>query len=167
MTETLSPILPNEIEARAEAVLKRACEQGLTIATAESCTGGLVASVLTDVDGSAHAFERGFVVYSENAKCELLDIRQDDIDRYNAVSREIALAMVEGALRASKADIAVSVTGFAGQGGPDDEPGLVHFGCQRKGRPSVHREEHFGDVGRGAVRIACLDVVLSMLEEAL
>lgn len=167
MTETLSPVLPNEIEDAASALLKRASDAGLMLATAESCTGGLLASLLTDVEGVSAAFERGFVVYSEDAKCELLHVARDQVDQCGAVSRQVALAMADGALAASHADIALSVTGFAGPGGPDDEPGLVHFACARKGRDTAHREAHFGDIGRGPTRIACLRVALEMIGEAL
>lgn len=167
MTETLSPVLPAEVEEGARKLLERACERDLTIATAESCTGGLLASLLTDVEGASHAFERGFVVYTNEAKSELLGIPLDLIERENAVSEPVARAMAEGALRASKADIALSVTGFAGAGAPGDEPGLVHFGCARSGKPTMHRVLHFGDVGRGPVRIECLRTALQMLEEAL
>lgn len=166
-TETLSPVLPDEIEQAAREVLTRACEAQLMLATAESCTGGMLASLLTDVQGVSSVFERGFVVYSEDAKCELLHIARDTVDRCGAVSRDVALAMADGALAASHADIALSITGFAGPGGPDDEPGLVHFGCARKERDTAHREAHFGDIGRGPTRIACLSVALEMIGEAL
>ena len=148
MTETLSAILPDNVEREARALLERAVDADLSFVVAESCTGGLLASLLTDVEGASHAFERGFVVYSEAAKCELLGVAKTQIERCGAVSREVALAMAEGALASSQADIALAVTGFAGAAGPADEPGLVHFACIRKGRPPVHREEHFGDIGR-------------------
>ena len=167
MTETLSPVLPTEVEEGARKLLERACARDLTIATAESCTGGLLASLLTDVEGASHAFERGFVVYTNEAKSELLGIPLDMIERENAVSEPVARAMAEGALQASRADVALSVTGFAGAGAPEDEPGLVHFGCARTGRPTSHCEMHFGGVGRGPVRIECLRTALKMLEEAL
>jgi nicotinamide-nucleotide amidase len=167
VTETLSPVLSDEIEDAAHAVLKAACDRELRLATAESCTGGMLASLLTDVEGVSSAFERGFVTYSEDAKAELLGVPRPMLDEHGAVSKPVAIAMAEGALRASHADIAASVTGFAGPGAPDDEPGLVHFACARQGRPTAHREEHFGDIGRGPVRIACMRVALSMLAEAL
>ena len=165
--ETLSGALPPDVEQLAIEVLKRACDNDLTLATAESCTGGLISSLLTDVDGMGHAFERGFAVYSEEAKAGMLGIRRDLINRHGAVSKDVAIAMAEGALAHSRADIAVSVTGFAGRGAPADEPGLVHFGCVRRGRPPVHREEHFGDVGRGRVRCEATRVALEMMIEAL
>jgi len=167
VTETLSPVLPHDVEKAAHAVLKAACERELSLATAESCTGGMLASLLTDVEGVSSAFERGFVTYSEAAKCELLGIARDTVTQCGAVSREVAVAMAEGALRSSRADVAISITGFAGPGGPDDEPGLVHFACARQGRPTAHREEHFGDIGRGPVRIECMRTALDMLAVAL
>ena len=167
MSETLSPLLPDEVEEAARALLERACEREVSIATAESCTGGLLASLLTDVEGASHAFERGFVVYTNEAKSELLGIPLDLIEGAGAVSEAVARAMAEGALGASKAQIALSVTGFAGQGAPGDEPGLVHFACARDGRPTAHREEHFGDIGRGPVRLECIRIALAMLDEAL
>ena len=167
MTETLEPVLPDEVDRAARAVLERACAKDLTLATAESCTGGLLASLLTDVDGAAHAFERGFVVYTNAAKSQLLGIPEHNIDRFGAVSAEIARAMAEGALRASEADIAISTTGFAGAGGPDDECGLVFFACARNGKGTHIREEHFGELKRGPIRIECLRVALEMLGQQL
>ena len=167
MTATLEPALPEDIDRAARAVLEAACSAKLSLATAESCTGGLLASLLTDVEGVSSTFERGFVVYSKDAKCELLHVARDTVQRCGAVSQEVALAMADGALAASHADVALAITGFAGPGGPDDEPGLVHFACARKGRVTAHREEHFGDIGRGATRIACMRVALEMIGEAI
>lgn len=167
MTETLSGALPDAIEAAARRILEKATATDLSLATAESCTGGLLASLLTDVEGVSGAFERGYVVYSKDAKCELLNIARDVVESCGAVSRDVAVAMADGALSASHADVALSITGFAGRGGPDDEPGLVHFACARRGRPTDHREEHFGDIGRGSVRVKCLEVALEMIDKAL
>lgn len=167
MTETLSPALPDTVEAAARRILERADAAGLSLATAESCTGGLLASLLTDVEGVSSAFERGFVVYSKDAKCELLHIARDVVDGCGAVSAEVARAMADGALKASRADIALAITGFAGPGAPDDEPGLVHFACARTDRETAHREEHFGDIGRGPTRVKCLEVALDMIDKAL
>ena len=166
MSELLA-IVPDAVEAAARELLEQACAQGLSIVTAESCTGGLIASLLTDVEGASRAFERGFVVYTDEAKCELLGIDGVTIERCGAVSRDTAIAMAEGALRRSHGDIAISVTGFAGPAGTDDEPGLVHFACARGGWPTRHREEHFGDIGRGPVRLKCLDVAIGMLRDAI
>lgn len=156
----------SDTEQLALSVLDACEKRGLILATAESCTGGLIASLLTDVEGVGHAFERGFVVYSEEAKAGMLGIPRDLIDRHGAVSKEVAIAMANGALAHSRADVVVSVTGFAGAGGPDDEAGLVHFGCARRGREAQHREEHFGDIGRGDVRCQATGTALSMMLEA-
>ena len=167
MTETLSPALPDEVDRAARAVLEEACDRELTLATAESCTGGLLASLLTDVEGCAHAFERGFVTYTDEAKTELLGVPASLIDEAGAVSEAVARAMAEGALSRSHADVALAVTGFAGRGARGEDAGLVHFACAREGRETAHRVAHFGDIGRGPVRIACLRVGLQMIDEAL
>ena len=166
MSETLKPILPSRIEKAADAVLAAASDADVPLATAESCTGGLLAALLTDVEGSSHIFERGFVVYSEEAKCDLLGIERALVDECGAVSRDVAMAMVEGALTRSNAQLAVAITGFAGKTDQGEE-GLVHFACQREGRAAQHREEHFGAIGRDGVRIAALEVALEMMKEAL
>jgi nicotinamide-nucleotide amidase len=166
-TETLSAAIPSDVEEMVATVLGKACDRDIRIATAESCTGGLLASLLTDVDGMAHAFERGFVTYSEAAKSELLGVPPPLIDSDGAVSESVAIAMADGALRESNADIAMAITGFAGEGAPDDEAGLVHLACASTGKPTAHREEHFGDIGRGPVRIATLRVALAMIDTAL
>lgn len=164
MAETLDGALHGEAVARAERLLAIACARKFTIATAESCTGGLLAALLTDVPGCSHAFERGFVVYSDEAKCDLLSIRPERIASCGAVSREIAMEMALGALAASTADLAVAITGFAGPAGPENEEGLVHIASVRRHFPVRHREMHFGPVGRAAVRRGALDVALELLE---
>jgi nicotinamide-nucleotide amidase len=163
-TETLSPVLPDETQEATRRLLQKASERDLRLATAESCTGGMLASLLTDVQGVAHAFERGFVTYTNEAKHEMLGVPMDLINEKGAVSREVAIAMAEGAVERSRANIALSVTGFADAG---DEPGLVHFGCARAGRATAHREEHFGPGGRGATRIKCMKVAVEMMTEML
>jgi nicotinamide-nucleotide amidase len=165
--ETLDPVLPPEVQRKAERVLDAADDKKLKLATAESCTGGLLAALLTDVRGRGHVFERGFVVYSEDAKCDLLGIARDKVDSCGAVSEEIAVEMAHGALRRSQADVAVSITGFAGPGGPGDEEGLGHLACARRNGGTCHREEHFGPIGRDGVRIASLEAALEMMEQAL
>lgn len=159
-TETLSPVLPSELEAATRRVLEEAHEGSLALATAESCTGGMLASLLTDVEGVSHVFDRGFVAYSEAAKRDLLGVPAELLASCGAVSREVAIAMAEGALAHSDADIALAITGFADAG---DEPGLVHFACARGGKQTMHREEHFGPQGRGAVRVAALGVAVEMI----
>ncbi|HEY0445652.1 MAG TPA: CinA family protein [Allosphingosinicella sp.] len=163
-TETLSPVIPDATEEATRRLLEKACERNLSFATAESCTGGMLASLLTDVQGVAHAFERGFVTYTNEAKNEMLGVPMDLLEEKGAVSREVAIAMAEGALERSRANITLSITGFADQG---DEPGLVHFGCARAGRKTLHREEHFGAIGRGATRIECMRVAIEMMTEML
>jgi nicotinamide-nucleotide amidase len=165
--ETLHESVPNSLEDKACAVLEKAHRKQRMLATAESCTGGLLAALLTDVRGRGHVFERGFVTYSEQAKSDLLGIPLDTIKRCNAVSKTVALAMANGALGRSDADVALSITGFAGPGGPEDEEGLVHFACASRHGEPCHREEHFGAIGRAGVRIAALEVALSMMDDAL
>ena len=163
-TETLSPVLPDETQEATRRLLQKASERGLKLATAESCTGGMLASLLTDVQGVAHVFDRGFVTYSNEAKNEMIAVPLGLIEDKGAVSREVAIAMAEGALARSRANIALSITGFADTG---DEPGLVHFGCARAGRVTLHREEHFGPGGRGATRVKCMKVAVEMMTEML
>jgi nicotinamide-nucleotide amidase len=163
MAEALSPALPDDVEELAHALLAEVCQRGFMLATAESCTGGLLASLLTDVPGSSHAFDRGFVTYTNDAKADLLGVSRDLLDDPGPVSEVVARAMAEGALRSSKADLSVSITGYA-EGGPDAEAGLVHFASASPGGPTRHREEHFGDVGRAKVRLACLRTALEMLD---
>ena len=166
MTETLSPALPDDVEALIEAVLVAADERGLTLATAESCTGGLIASVLTDVEGRSHVFDRGYVVYTDDAKADELAVPPRLLEEHGAVSGPVACAMAEGALRASNAGVAVAVTGFAGPAGPGDEPGLVYFAVAAAGVATVQAERHFGDIGRGPCRIECLRLALTLLKAA-
>jgi nicotinamide-nucleotide amidase len=163
-TETLSPLLPDETEEAVRVLLAKAAERDLKLATAESCTGGMIASLLTDVQGVAHAFDRGFVTYTEEAKNEMLGVPIDLIEKKSAVSKEVAIAMAEGALQRSRANIALSVTGYADKG---PEPGLVHFACARGGRVTLHREEHFGPGGRGATRVKCMKTAVEMMTEML
>jgi nicotinamide-nucleotide amidase len=167
LSETLEPALPDHLDAQAERLMRRMCDTELRVATAESCTGGMMAALLTDIEGAGHGFERGFVTYSNEAKTDLLGIPADVLARNDAVSEVVARAMAEGALERSKADIALGVTGFAGPGAPGQEEGLVHFALARRGRPTAHREEHFGALGRGTIRVKSLTAMLEMLEESL
>ena len=143
-------------------------ERSLMIATAESCTGGLIAACLTEVPGSSDVVERGFVTYSNEAKAELLGVPPVLIARAGAVSEEVAEAMAQGALEASHADVAVSVTGIAGPGGGSAEKpvGLVHFGLHRRGHGAQSEHRVFsGD--RAAVRLKTLAHALDLLRSAL
>ena len=166
MAEALDPALPPGLDTLAKQVLSEACDRGLMLVTAESCTGGLLASLLTDIPGSSHAFDRGFVTYTDESKHELLGVPTQVLAEHSAVSKEAALAMAQGALGRSKGAVAVAITGYA-EGKPGQEAGLVHFASARTGRPVMHREEHFGDIGRAGVRIACLEVALGMMLERL
>jgi nicotinamide-nucleotide amidase len=167
LSETLEPALPDHLDEQAERLMHRLCDRKLTVATAESCTGGMLAALLTDIEGAGHGFDRGFVTYTTQAKTDLLGIDPDVLDKNEAVSEVVARAMAEGALDRSQADIALGVTGFAGPAGPGHEEGLVHLALARRGGPTVHHEEHFGAIGRGAIRVKSLKVMLDMLEQAL
>lgn len=152
----------------AERVLRRAKAAGVMAATAESCTGGLIAAALTEIPGSSAVVERGFVTYSNEAKTELLGVDAALIDAHGAVSEEVALAMVGGALARSAAQIAVSVTGVAGPGGTAAKPeGLVHLAAQRVGGPPAHLRCEFGPIGRAQVRLQSAQTALEMLERLL
>jgi len=167
MSETLQPALPQELDRKAEQAMRRLCDKGLTVATAESCTGGLLASLLTDIEGCGHGFDRGFVTYSGEAKQELLGLPAELVDHNDAVNAKVARAMAEGALSRCQADIALSVTGFAGPSGPNCEEGLVYMACARRGGETKIEERHFGPIGRGPVRIEALKVLVDMLCRAI
>ena len=167
MSETLEPALPAELDARAERLMHRVCEKEWRVATAESCTGGMLAALLTDIEGAGHGFDRGFVTYSKAAKSELLGIDPLLLDRNDAVSEPVARAMAEGALARSKADVAFGITGFAGPAGDGCEEGLVHIALARREASTTHRVEHFGAIGRGPVRVKSLEAMLDMLQNVL
>jgi nicotinamide-nucleotide amidase len=147
-------------------IVAAATARDLKIVTAESCTGGLIAGVLTEIAGSSAVVDRGFVTYSNDAKSEMLGVPAELIVRLGAVSREVAIAMVEGAIAHSGADLAVSVTGIAGPGGgSEDKPvGLVYFGGLRRGNKPVHAEHRFGEIGRSEVRLASVREALLLLK---
>lgn len=166
MAEALAPPLPADIDELAQAVLTLACARDLMLATAESCTGGLLASLLTDIPGKSHAFECGFVTYTDAAKARMLGVSEEILRGPGAVSEPAARAMAEGAIAHSGAHVAVAITGFA-EGGPDQPAGLVHFACARRNGPTRHHEARFGDCGRAEVRLAALRTALRMLHEGL
>jgi nicotinamide-nucleotide amidase len=157
-----------DLAKKAEALLSDLRSRRLRVATAESCTGGLVAALFTDIPGSSDVVERGFVTYSNDAKHELLDVPEEMLAQHGAVSEAVARAMAAGALAHSHADVSVSVTGVAGpDGGSAEKPvGLVHFAAARRGGPTLHRECRFGNIGRTGVRLASLDVALQLVAEA-
>lgn len=141
---------------------------GAKIATAESCTGGMISAALTDIAGSSDVFDRGFVTYSNAAKQDMLGVQADTLASYGAVSEQVAREMAEGALSRSLANLAVSVTGIAGPGGSEFKPeGRVCFGLARKGHPTQTETVEFGALGRAAVRQATLNHALSLLQAAL
>ena len=150
---------------KARALLDLCRARKLTIAAAESCTGGLVAATLTEIPGSSDVFERGFVTYSDAAKAAMLGVPTLVLQRFGAVSRETAEAMAQGALAHSLADLAVSITGIAGPGGgsPGKPVGLVHFAAAARGGRLLHQECKFGDIGRAHVRQVSVLQALAML----
>jgi nicotinamide-nucleotide amidase len=158
----LAPLVP-----LARSIIATCTKAGLAVAVAESCTGGLVAGVLTEIAGSSAVVDRGFVTYSDAAKTEMLGVPAELVRQFGAVSRECALAMVAGALAQSSADIAVSITGIAGpSGGSVEKPvGLVHFGGMRKGSPARHVVRTFPNDGRAAIRAAAVKEALQLIVE--
>ncbi len=152
------------LEARAADLIAVLRQNKLMLATAESCTGGLIAGLITSVSGSSDVLDCGFVTYSNRAKSRMIGVPAALIARVGAVSEDVARAMAEGAIHASGADIAVSVTGIAGPGGGSaTKPvGLVHCGCARKGFPTAHRELRVGEIGREAVRLATVSAAIEM-----
>lgn len=159
-----------ELRARAETLLAAARAKRLKIACAESCTGGLIVGLITEIPGSSDVLERGFVTYSNQAKEEMLGVPGAMIRQHGAVSEVVARAMAEGAIRHSTAQLSVAVTGIAGPGGGTDEKpvGLVHIAAARAGEATLHRECRFGDIGRSDVRLAtvavALELILSLLD---
>ena len=162
-------MFPPSILTLAETVLAEARAKGLRIATAESCTGGLVAGALTAIGGSSDVFERGFVTYSNSAKQECLGVIDDTLDKFGAVSAPTAVAMAEGALANSRADVSVAITGVAGPGGGTAEKpvGLVHFAAARRGQATIFDVRRFGNIGRDEIRMESVEVALAMLRRQL
>jgi nicotinamide-nucleotide amidase len=159
--------MDQELSEQARSLLDLCRVKKLTIATAESCTGGLLAATLTEISGSSDVFERGFVTYSNDAKQEMLNVPPKTLSVHGAVSRETAQAMAAGALAHAPVDLTVSVTGIAGpQGAVTGKPvGLVHFVAASRGGQLVHREHNYGDIGRVQVRHASVKQALAMLRE--
>ncbi len=143
--------------------------RGLKLVTAESCTGGLITALMTEIPGSSDVLERGFVTYSNDAKIEVLGVPRTLIGQHGAVSAEVAGAMAKGALAHSKADIAVSVTGVAGpDGGTDDKPvGLVYISVLSPGRDATIKECRFGVRSRSAIRMAAVGEALNLIRQVI
>ena len=161
-------MIDSDVFAAAEHVLTVCRAAGLTLATAESCTGGLVAGALTAVAGSSDVVDRGFVTYSNTAKMQMIGVPEATLAAFGAVSAETARAMAQGALAAAGTGLAVAITGVAGPGGgsPEKPVGLVHFASARKGGPTRHREMRFGPLSRDEIRRRSVLVALDMLAEA-
>ena len=158
-------MFPDDIDQLARRVLELARAGGLSLATVESCTGGLVAGALTAVPGSSDVVDRGFVTYSNAAKTALVGVPAALIEAHGAVSEPVARAMAEGGVRLGGVDVAVAITGVAGPGGgtADKPVGLVHFAVARRGAATFHREMRFGDIGREPVRLESVRTALAML----
>jgi nicotinamide-nucleotide amidase len=161
-------MFPDALLSRAAELIASCRTRGLTVATAESCTGGLLAALITAIPGSSDVFERGFVTYSNAAKIECLGVSPRILEDFGAVSGEAAGAMAEGALAHSSADMTLSITGIAGPGGgsPGKPVGLVHFGLARRGGAVAGVEKRFEDLGRDSVRSAAIAIAIELLLEA-
>jgi len=162
-------MFPSPLLALAQVVIADAREAKLRIATAESCTGGLIGGLLTEIPGSSDVFDRGFIVYSNRAKSDLLGVPGDLIADAGSVSEAVARAMAEGAVENSNAHVAVAVTGVAGPGGGTKlKPvGLVHIAAARERRSILHEAHRFGDIGRGEIRIKAVEAALLLLQRML
>lgn len=157
-----------EITLLATSLLEQCRHKKIHISTAESCTGGLIIGALTEIAGSSDVVDRGFITYTNRAKMEMLGVPTDVLKIDGAVSKETAVAMVEGAIKNSSANIAVSVTGIAGPGGGSNRKpiGLVHIAALKRGGNVIHKEHKFGDIGRNKVREATVIAALNLLNEA-
>ncbi len=155
----------DELKKQSEEFLSRCRDRKYKIATAESCTGGLIAGLLTEIAGSSDVFDRGFVTYSNDAKMELLGVPFKTLDDYGAVSEQTAAAMAKGALDKSNAQLSVAVTGIAGPGGgtPDKPVGLVHMASYRHDGAYLLKVCEFGDIGRSQVREATMVEALELM----
>ncbi len=155
----------NQLIEEARKFLRAAQTQKLTLATAESCTGGLLAGLITEIPGSSVTLERGFVAYTNRAKQDMLGVSGDILADFGAVSEPTAIAMAEGAMEHSRASLTVAITGIAGPGGqtPMKPVGLVHIAAKRRDRETLHEACLFGDIGRSNVRRKSMEVALGLL----
>lgn len=158
----------NHLLPLAEEVISACRDKNLLVATAESCTGGLISGLMTEIAGSSAVVDRGFVTYSNAAKMDLVGVRVNDLNDFGAVSEVVARTMAEGALERSRADIAVSVTGIAGPGGGSkDKPvGTVHFALALKTGPTQHEHVLFQDRGRQFIRAQSVQTALNLILNA-
>lgn len=159
-------IYPAELTAAAEALLEKARAAGVMLATAESCTGGLVAGLLTEIPGSSDVFDRGFVTYTYSAKTQILGVPKAMLKIEGSVSEPVARAMADGAIANSNAQIAVAITGIAGPTGdsPGKPIGLVHFAACRVGFEMIARKMEYGALGRSNVRLASVATALELMD---
>ena len=164
----MNSMFPLEINSKASSILKVCKQKGITIITAESCTGGLIAGCLTEIPGSSSVIEGGFVTYSNQAKVSMLSVKLEQLDQYGAVSEEVARSMAEGALGSSKADIAIACTGVAGPGGATNTKpvGLVHLSCALKKHPTLHKSCNFSGE-RSTIRLATVKAAFELIEAQL
>lgn len=158
-------IFSGDIEKLATEVLEKCRAKKWQLATAESCTGGLIGGALTDIAGSSDVFDRGFITYSNKAKARVIGVSTETLRSFGAVSEETAREMALGALKTAGANITVAVTGIAGPGGggPGKPVGLVHFAVATEEGIAEHRKMEYGDIGRSEVRIATVKTALEML----
>lgn len=152
------------VDALLDRLAQKISSHSLSLATAESCTGGLLAAAIVSHPGVSKAFERGFVTYSVDAKCELLGLERHHVEECEGVSADIACAMARAAVRESRADLAAAITGFAGPRQGEEEVGLVHVAVASE-QDCAHRELHLGDIGREAVCEKTVATALEMLIE--
>jgi len=160
-------MFPDHLINLALLVSDDARQKRLRIATAESCTGGLLSGLFTELSGSSDIFERGYVTYSNRAKQDVLNVPGDMLADFGAVSEAVARSMAEGALAESRANIAVAITGIAGPGGgtPMKPVGTVHIACARENKAILHEHCQFGDLRRSEIRIEALTTALSLLQQ--
>ena len=160
-------IFPSTLVSTATMLLADYRARGLKLATAESCTGGLIAALITEIAGSSDVFTHGFITYANAAKTSMVGVPASLIAQHGAVSEPVAIAMAEGALANSSADVAVAVTGVAGPGGgsPEKPVGLVHCAAARIGFPTAHRELRLGNIGREQVRLETVRAAVEMAYE--
>ncbi|MBN9789580.1 CinA family protein [Pseudonocardia sp. TMWB2A] len=158
-----APVTNDALKQLARDVLQRASAAKLRISTAESCTGGLIAAYLTEIEGCSHMVDGAVICYSDAAKVKLLGLSPDLIASEGAVSAAVAKAMVAHIREKSGSDLLLSITGYAGDAGPDDEAGLVHFAVMTADGPVTHVARHYGDIGREATRARCLEDAFRMM----
>jgi nicotinamide-nucleotide amidase len=158
----------DDLATLSRTLVEQMTRSGHMVATAESCTGGMIAASITDIAGSSAVLDRGFVTYSNEAKRDMIGVSEATLEAHGAVSRETAVEMADGALARSRANFAVAVTGIAGpDGGSAEKPvGLVHMAVARRGASTRHSELRFGDIGRDAVRRATVAAALKALISA-